>query len=326
MPRPERGDRALSIGALRRSSITCARTAWSSAGNPVATASTRRARPRPARRGGRPGPGLVDCRLVRRGIAVVRARRGARVRERGRGPLGQPDVLCRLAVLYLGRVPHVPRGGRRRPAAQNPARRRFFVYQPRRIDWWATAVQLAGTLYFNVSTGVATQADLAAPAAHQHVWRPTRSARSASWSPARWPGRGLSRLGRMASARTVLVDNLRQSARLDRLRRFRRGRRHQPGDRPAAQCRPGQPGDPDRRGVFLHRRPAAATRAHRGNARAGDRPRSDDTLTSRTEDGPPSVARPGYRLGSDRGSPNQGSTLLSKRVMAQIRSPVRVST
>jgi hypothetical protein len=58
------------------------------------------------------------------------------------------------------------------PAAQNPGHRRFFVYQPRRIDWWATAVQLAGTLYFNVSTGVATQSDLAAQAAHQHIWRP----------------------------------------------------------------------------------------------------------------------------------------------------------
>jgi len=34
----------------------------------------------------------------------------------------------------------------------------------------------------------------------------------------------------------------------------------------------------------------------------------------------------GYRLGSDRGSPNDGNTLLSKRVMAQIRSPARVST
>ena len=58
------------------------------------------------------------------------------------------------------------------PATLNPAHRRFFVYQPRRIDWWATAVQLAGTLYFNVSTGIATVADLSAPAAHQHVWRP----------------------------------------------------------------------------------------------------------------------------------------------------------
>src|SRR5580700_8121054 len=34
----------------------------------------------------------------------------------------------------------------------------------------------------------------------------------------------------------------------------------------------------------------------------------------------------GYRLGSDRGSPNHGSTLLSKRVIAQIRSPESVST
>ena len=34
----------------------------------------------------------------------------------------------------------------------------------------------------------------------------------------------------------------------------------------------------------------------------------------------------GYGLGSDRGSPNDGRTLVSKRVMAQIRSPVRVRT
>jgi hypothetical protein len=33
-----------------------------------------------------------------------------------------------------------------------------------------------------------------------------------------------------------------------------------------------------------------------------------------------------YRLGRDRGSPNHGSTLLSKRVMARIRSPLRVRT
>jgi hypothetical protein len=34
----------------------------------------------------------------------------------------------------------------------------------------------------------------------------------------------------------------------------------------------------------------------------------------------------GYRLGSDRGRSNQGSTLFSNRVMAQIRSPARVRT
>ena len=58
------------------------------------------------------------------------------------------------------------------PQLPGAARRRFFVVQPRRIDWWATAVQLAGTLYFNVSTGNAVRADLTAQAANQHVWRP----------------------------------------------------------------------------------------------------------------------------------------------------------
>ena len=56
--------------------------------------------------------------------------------------------------------------------AENPAHRRFFTYQPGRIDWWATAVQFVGTLYFNVSTGVAMVTGLSAQAAHQHVWRP----------------------------------------------------------------------------------------------------------------------------------------------------------
>jgi hypothetical protein len=58
------------------------------------------------------------------------------------------------------------------PSTQNRSRRRFFVYQPGRIDWWATGVQLVGTVFFNVSTGTALAADLSAQAAHQHVWRP----------------------------------------------------------------------------------------------------------------------------------------------------------
>ena len=58
------------------------------------------------------------------------------------------------------------------PPAHNPTHRRFFAYQPGRIDWWATGVQLIGTLFFNVSTGTATAASLSAQAAHQHVWRP----------------------------------------------------------------------------------------------------------------------------------------------------------
>jgi len=58
------------------------------------------------------------------------------------------------------------------PEAQNPRHRRFFVYQPRRIDWWACGIQLVGTLYFNVSTGVAMGTNLTAAAANRHVWRP----------------------------------------------------------------------------------------------------------------------------------------------------------
>ena len=58
------------------------------------------------------------------------------------------------------------------PQTPGTARRRFFVYQPGRIDWLATAVQLAGTVFFNVSTGVAMVSDLSAQAAHRHVWRP----------------------------------------------------------------------------------------------------------------------------------------------------------
>lgn len=40
----------------------------------------------------------------------------------------------------------------------------------------------------------------------------------------------------------------------------------------------------------------------------------------------PARSEAAYRLESDRGRPNDGSTLLSKRVKARTRSPVRVST
>ena len=58
------------------------------------------------------------------------------------------------------------------PRTPGSAHRHFFVFQPRRIDWWATAIQLAGTLWFNISTGNALRENLTAQAAHQHVWRP----------------------------------------------------------------------------------------------------------------------------------------------------------
>jgi hypothetical protein len=58
------------------------------------------------------------------------------------------------------------------PQPSGTNRRRFFVFQPARIDWWSSAVQLAGTVFFNVSTGLALSTDLSAQASHRHVWRP----------------------------------------------------------------------------------------------------------------------------------------------------------
>jgi hypothetical protein len=58
------------------------------------------------------------------------------------------------------------------PVVPGLTRRRFFVVQPARINWWATAVQLVGTLFFNISCGTALVVNLTAQAAHQHVWRP----------------------------------------------------------------------------------------------------------------------------------------------------------
>src|ERR1035437_8955803 len=42
---------------------------------------------------------------------------------------------------------------------------RFFGLQPRRIHWWATAVQRVGILFFNISCGNALRVNLAAQAA-----------------------------------------------------------------------------------------------------------------------------------------------------------------
>jgi hypothetical protein len=66
---------------------------------------------------------------------------------------------------YREAVDHVPRpAGAPRPG--------FWVWAPRDLGWLACAVQLAGTLWFNVSTGNALRENLSAAAADQRVWRP----------------------------------------------------------------------------------------------------------------------------------------------------------
>lgn len=67
-----------------------------------------------------------------------------------------------------------------------------------------------------------------------------------------------------------------------------------------------------------------------GKADATDNPSAAGRVTlwrgRRREGQPERVTMAGYRPGSDRGSPNHGNTLFSKRVMALTRSPVRVRT
>ncbi len=57
-------------------------------------------------------------------------------------------------------------------AGRDGRRRRWFVWEPHHLGWSASAVQLAGTLWFNLSTGYAIHTNLSASAANARVWRP----------------------------------------------------------------------------------------------------------------------------------------------------------
>ena len=47
-----------------------------------------------------------------------------------------------------------------------------FQQSKARLDWWASLVQLIGTLFFNKSTFQALHANLTAAEANAHVWKP----------------------------------------------------------------------------------------------------------------------------------------------------------
>jgi hypothetical protein len=49
---------------------------------------------------------------------------------------------------------------------------RILVFRPGQIDWLASAIQLVGTLYFNVSTAFAVSQNLSNETSRHHVWRP----------------------------------------------------------------------------------------------------------------------------------------------------------
>ncbi len=61
------------------------------------------------------------------------------------------------------------------PRLGAPSRRRFralFTVQPGRIDWWASLIQFAGTLWFNRTTLSAFVVGLGRSTSHHPVWRP----------------------------------------------------------------------------------------------------------------------------------------------------------
>jgi len=49
---------------------------------------------------------------------------------------------------------------------------RVLTWEPRRIDWWSSGVQLVGTVFFNFTTFRALQSGLDAGAYDRLVWRP----------------------------------------------------------------------------------------------------------------------------------------------------------
>ncbi len=73
------------------------------------------------------------------------------------------------AFLQYLEVVNTARG---RDAVGGSERRRLFSVEPHRVDWWATSVQLIGTLFFNVSTGAAMIDHLSASEANHLVWKP----------------------------------------------------------------------------------------------------------------------------------------------------------
>lgn len=79
--------------------------------------------------------------------------------------VGSLFFTCAAYLQYRGAVDALPAAGASR-------RHSLRVWAPRNLVWLACAVQLAGTLWFNWSTGNALRDNLSAALADQRVWRP----------------------------------------------------------------------------------------------------------------------------------------------------------
>lgn len=75
------------------------------------------------------------------------------------------------AYLQYHETLHAPGGVLTESARPRPLAS-LVGWKPHRIDFWAVLVQLVGTVFFNISTFSATQADLTAEQARHLVWAP----------------------------------------------------------------------------------------------------------------------------------------------------------
>ena len=72
------------------------------------------------------------------------------------------------SAAYLQFVQSINAGG----SASAPPRRRLLAWQPGRIDWWASGVQLVGTLWFNINTANAMRVGLTTRQQNLRIWTP----------------------------------------------------------------------------------------------------------------------------------------------------------
>ena len=189
--RRRRGARAVSTPTARGRSSPASATGWPTAGSSgVGVAARTASVSRPAR------PALAGARLV--WIAVL-FMVGSACFALGSLP-GYVDARRRTrptrVTYFVGSIfftvgrrtsstssASAPRPIGRRASRERASRRS----EPRRIDWWATSIQLVGTVFFNVTTFAALDAALTPQRADLVVWRRTHSARSASSSRASSP-------------------------------------------------------------------------------------------------------------------------------------------
>ena len=60
-------------------------------------------------------------------------------------------------------------------------------WEPHRLDWWSSGVQLVGTLFFNITTFRALTTAIGSPSYDRLVWRPDAYGSVSSSSPESWP-------------------------------------------------------------------------------------------------------------------------------------------